>query len=247
MYVEVSRLGRKVRMPKPFIFTVSPNSDASRATSIVFYDNAGEHFEPGANKADSPGAQHIAAAEGIFFLFDPTYDLEFRRILQGISSDPQIKDKRFDQQATLLAEMNSRVKGLMGVDFRDKISKPLAVVVGKCDVWQEMIGRENLKNAVNDGELDLDVIKKLSDLVRAKLLEITPAIVANAESISDNVMYFPVSSFGCSPELLGTDPASGHPILSPDPHKIAPILVEIPTLWILSQMNRKLVPSKGGG
>jgi hypothetical protein len=84
-------------------------------------------------------------------------------------------------------------------------------------------------------------------LVRAKLLEITPAIVANAESISDNVMYFPVSSFGCSPELLGTDPASGHPILSPDPHKIAPILVEIPTLWILSQMNRKLVPSKGGG
>jgi hypothetical protein len=246
MYVEVSRLGRKVRMPKPFIFTVSPNSDASRATSIVFYDNAGEHFEPGANKADSPGAQHIAAAEGIFFLFDPTYNLEFRRILQGISSDPQIKDKRFDQQETLLAEMNSRVKGLMGVDFRDKISKPLAVVVGKCDVWQEMIGRENLKNAVNDGELDLDVIKNLSDLVRAKLLEITPAIVANAESISDNVMYFPVSSFGCSPELLGTDPASGHPILSPDPHKIAPILVEIPTLWILSQMNRKLVPSKGG-
>ena len=246
MYVEVTRLGRKVRMPKPFIFTVSPvNTD--RATSIVFYDNAGEHFEPGANKADSPGAQHIAAAEGIFFLFDPTYNLEFRRILSASSSDPQIKDKRFDQQETLLAEMNSRVKGLMGIDYRDKISKPLAVIVGKCDVWQEMIGRENLKNAVNDGELDLDVVRNLSDLVRAKLLEITPAIVANAESISDNVMYFPVSSFGCSPELLGTDPDSGHPILSPDPNKIAPILVEIPTLWILSQINRHLVPSKGGG
>jgi hypothetical protein len=243
MYVEVSRLGRKVRMPKPFIFTVSPVNDSDRATSIVFYDNAGEHFEPGANKADSPGAQHIAAAEGIFFLFDPTYNLEFRRILSSKTTDPQIKDRRFDQQETLLAEMNSRVKGLMGIDFREKITKPLALLVGKCDVWQDLIGREHLKNAVVDGKLDLDVIRKLSDLVREKLLEITPAIVANAESISDNVMYFPVSSFGCSPDLLGTDPDSGHPILSPDPNKISPILVEIPTLWVLSQLNCDLVPT----
>lgn len=245
MYVEVSRLGRKVRMPKPFIFTVSPGNDPDKATSVVFYDNAGEHFEPGSNKADSPGAQHIAAAEGIFFLFDPTYNLEFRRILRGMTSDPQIDDKRFDQQETLLAEMNSRVKGLLGVDFRDKINKPLAMLVGKCDVWQDMIGRENLRNPIVDGKLDLDIVSKLSDRVRAKLLEITPSIVANAESISDNVLYFPVSSFGCSPELLGIDPNTNRPILSPDPHKISPILVEIPILWILSQQNQNLVPVKG--
>jgi hypothetical protein len=245
MYVEVSRLGRKVKMPRPFIFTGSPVNDADGATSVVFYDNAGEHFEPGRDSEESPGAQHIAAAEGIFFLFDPTYDLNFRRILSEKSSDSQFRDKRFDQQATLLAQMNSRVKSLMGLDFRNKISKPLAVIVGKCDVWQEMIGQENLKNSVNNGELDLNIVRGISDLVRAKLLEITPSIVANAESISNNVMYFPVSSFGCSPELLGSDPATGHPILSPDPNKIAPILIEIPTLWILSQMNGNLVPSKG--
>jgi hypothetical protein len=109
-----------------------------------------------------------------------------------------------------------------------------------------LIGRENLKNAVTDGELDLTIVKEVSDLVRRKLLEVTPAIVANAESISENVMYFPVSAFGCSPEFLGTDPISGHPILSPDPNKIDPILVEIPTLWILSQMNHHLVPTKWG-
>ena len=244
MYVSVKRLGREVRMPKPFIFTVSPEREPNSATSVVFYDNAGEHFEPGANKADSPGAQHIAAAEGIFFLFDPTYNLEFRRILQGISSDPQIADRRFDQQETLLAEMNSRVKGLIGVDFREKINKPLAMLVGKCDVWQDMIGKENLVTAVTEGKLDLSVIRRISDLVRSKLLEITPSIVANAESISDNVMYFPVSSFGCSPDIIGED--GGHPILSPDPNKISPILVEIPILWILSQVNRNLIPSLGG-
>jgi len=245
MYVEVTRLGRKVRMPKPFVFTASPVGSPDNSTSMVFYDNAGEHFEPGANKADSPGAQHIAAAEGIFFLFDPTYNLEFRRILAG-SPDPQIKDKRFDQQETLLAEMNSRVKSLLGIDFRDKIKTPLAVMVGKCDVWQDLIGKDKLVNAVQDGVLDLNIINNVSNLVRDKLLEVTPAIVANAEAISENVLYFPISSFGCSPEFLGTDPASGHPILSPDPNKITPILVEIPTLWILSQVNPDLVALKAG-
>jgi hypothetical protein len=244
MYVEVTRLGRRVRMPKPFVFTVSPENSADKATSIVFYDNAGEHFEPGANKEESPGAQHIAAAEGIFFLFDPTYNLEFRKILRDTSSDPQIQDRRFDQQNTLLAEMNSRVKGLMGIDFRHKIDKPLAMLVGKCDVWQDLIGRENLMDAVVDGRLDINIVRGISNLVRRKLLEITPSIVANAESISDNVMYFPVSSFGCSPELLGHDPASGHPILSPDPNKISPILVEIPILWMFTQMNGRLIPAK---
>ena len=251
MYVEISRLGRKVRMPKPFIFTLSPANEPEGATSVVFYDNAGEHFEPGANNVETPGAQHIAAAEGIFFLFDPTYNLEFRKSLRGKSNDPQMEDRRFDQQETLLAEMNSRVKGLMGVDFRDKIDKPLAMLVGKCDVWQDLIGRENLINAVVDGKLDLSTVRRVSDLVRQKLLEITPSIVANAESISDNVMYFPVSSFGCSPEHLTDEKGQpqygddGRPALSPDPNKISPILVEIPILWILSQVNQKLIPSIG--
>ena len=231
-------------MPRPFTFSLSPVNDPDSATAVVFYDNAGEHFEPGRDSEESPGAQHIAYSEGIFFLYDPTYDPNFRRILSEKSSDPQFRDKRFDQQATLLAQMNSRVKGLLGLDFRNKISKPLAVIVGKCDVWQDLIGRENLKSAVKDGHLDLNIIKGLSDLVRAMLLEITPSIVANAESISNNVMYFPVSAFGCSPELLGTDPETGHPILSPDPKKLSPILVEIPTLWVLSQMNNNLIPSK---
>jgi hypothetical protein len=245
MYVEVSRLGRKVRMPKPFVFTLHSSGAEARSASVVFYDNAGEHFEPGSNKEDSPGAQHIAAAEGIFFLFDPTYNLEFRRILKGSSTDPQIEDRRFDQQETLLAEMNSRVKGLLGIDYRDKIRTPLALLVGKCDVWQDLVGKEHFVNAVRGGVLDLGIVRRISDLLRSKLLEIVPAVVANAEAISENVMYFPVSSFGCSPELLGVDPATGHPILSPDPNKISPVLVEIPMLWVLSRMGGGMIPTKG--
>jgi len=245
MYVSVWRISRWVKMPRPFIFTATPEKNTERATTIIFYDNAGEHFEPGRDSEESPGAQHIAAAEGIFFMFDPTYSLAWRKILEDSSSDPQIKDSRFDQQETLLAETNARVKTLKGVPLHEKISTPLAIIVGKCDVWQHLVGPENLKSAAVDGTLDIVKVKKISELVRSKLLDVTPAIVRTAEIISDNVMYFPVSSFGCSPELLGADPATGHPILSPDPKKISPILVEIPTLWVLSQMNSNLIPSTG--
>ena len=77
MYETLPRLGRQVRLPKPFIFNLSHAGDASQDFSVVFYDNAGEHFEPTRNSADSPGAQHIAAASGIFFLFDPLHNTEF--------------------------------------------------------------------------------------------------------------------------------------------------------------------------
>lgn len=80
------------------------------------------------------------------------------------------------------------------------------------------------------------------------MLEVCPQVVASAEAISNNVRYFPVSAFGCSPEIIGygKDPKSGNeiPILSPNPAKISPILVEIPILWILSQVERELIPSR---
>ena len=79
LYETLPRQGRQVRLPKPFVFRVSRKDDSDEGFSLVFYDNAGEHFEPGRNSADSPGAQHIALASGVFFLFDPPCNPEFRQ------------------------------------------------------------------------------------------------------------------------------------------------------------------------
>lgn len=239
MYIEVPRMGRQVRMPKPFVFNLQHKTRPDQAVTTVFYDNAGEHFEPTRNSNESPGAQHVAAASGIIFLFDPTYNLEFRKRLAD-HHDPQIKDQRFDQQNTILAEMNARVKTLKALDFREKIDTPLALVVGKCDVWQGLLGEIKFTDPVGDAVLDLKAVKKNSMIVRDLLMEIAPAIVANAEALSNNVMYFPVSSFGCSPELVGVD-ANGRPSFSPDPNKISPILVEAPLLWLFSLIEPNLV------
>jgi hypothetical protein len=243
MYLRIPRLGRQVRMPRPFVFNITPNQKPDQSFSLVLYDNAGEHFEPNSNSHDSPGAQHVSAASGIVYLFDPTYNLSFRKRLQG-HSDPQISDQRFDQQDTILAEMNARVKTLRGVDFKQKIDTPLAVVAGKCDVWMHLLENDSLQDPIQNGKIVEDIVKKNSVIIRQLLHDVVPAIVQNAETISSNVLYFPCSSFGCSPEVVCDQygnpllDESGRKSFSPDPNKISPLFVETPMLWLISQFDQ---------
>lgn len=247
MYERFTRHGRKVLLPKPFIFNVVPQTGAAAPKALIFYDNAGEQFQPGEDLNDSPGTLHLAASSGIIFLFDPTYSKEFRNRLPE-HHDPQLKIAgHADIQSTILAEAKVRVKKVLGLNATTKLDTPLAVVVGKFDVWRELVAADSLAQPLIGNEFDQYAVNKNSELVRELMLEICPQIIAGAESISNNVKYFPVSSFGCSPEVIGHTKDSGGndiPKLSPDPAKIQPILVEIPVLWILSQIEPDLIPSR---
>jgi hypothetical protein len=240
MYESLPRLGRKVRLPKPFIFQVS-NSQHAHDFSVVFYDNAGEHFQPGINSSDSPGAQHIAAASAIFFLFDPLHNSEFRARLSG-NSDPQLQDRRadLDQQDIILAESEVRIKSLLGMDSRQRISTPLAVIVGKCDTWLSLLD-EPLEQPLRHGLIDQLCVQNNSAALRRLLVQICPAIVSNAEAISSDVMYFAVSAFGASPVKFVD--AEGHHLIGPDPQTLKPMFVEVPTIWALSRIAPDLIPS----
>ena len=247
MYERFTRHGRKVLLPKPFIFNVVPQQGSAEPKALIFYDNAGEQFQPGEDLNDSPGTLHLAASSGIIFLFDPTYSKEFRSRLPG-HHDPQLKIAgHADIQSTILAEAKVRVKKVLGLSATAKLDTPLAVVVGKFDVWRELVSGDSLAQPLVDNEFDQYAVEENSQLVRELMLEVCPQIVAGAEAISSNVKYFPVSSFGCSPEVIGydKDPQGREiPVLSPDPAKIQPILVEIPVLWILSQIEPDLIPSQ---
>jgi FHA domain len=240
MYETLPRLGRPVRLPKPFIFNLSSQKDPSEDFSVVFYDNAGEHFEPTRNSADSPGAQHIAAASGIFFLFDPLHNTEFRHRLTGIN-DPQINLRRVDQQDIILAETEVRIKSLLGLDSRQRIATPLAVIVGKSDTWLHLLGDQQIQYPIKDGRLNVQTVQQNSDIVRKLLLDLCPAIVANAEAISSEVMYFAASPLGCSP--VEFEDSRGNRMIGPDPQKLNPQHVEVPTLWVLSRIVPSMVPA----
>ena len=240
LYETLPRQGRKVRLPKPFIFKLSHPQAADKGFSVVFYDNAGEHFEPTSNSADSPGAQHIAVASGIFFLFDPLHNTEFRQKLNGLE-DPQLNNHRLDQQDVILAETEVRIKSLLGLDSRQRVTTPMAVMVGKCDTWLHLLGEEPLLPVVEKGRVLLGNIEANSQRVRGLLMEICPAIVANAEAISSTVAYFAVSPLGCSPvEFTDRD---GHVRIGPDPKYLKPRHVEAPTLWVLAQTSPEVIPS----
>lgn len=241
LYETLPRQGRKVRLPKPFIFRLSHPATPENGLSVVFYDNAGEHFEPTSNSADSPGAQHIAVASGIFFLFDPLHNTEFRQKLHGVT-DPQINSQRLDQQDVILAETEVRIKSLLGMDSRQRVTTPMAVMVGKCDTWLPLLGEEPLLPVVEEGVVSLPNIAANSKRVRSLLVGICPAIIANAEAISSNVAYFAVSPLGCSPVEF-TD-REGHVRIGPDPRHIKPLQVDAPTLWVLSQAAPEMIPSK---
>ncbi len=240
LYETLPRYGRKVKLPRPFTFRLSSADDASREASIVFYDNAGEHFEPTRNSSDSPGAQHIAVASGIFFLFDPLHSAEFRARLNGVM-DPQMAIQRMDQQDVILAESEVRIKTILGLDAKQRVLTPLAFMVGKCDTWVKTLDSDALLPCSVDGRVQLGNLKANSARLREFMMEIAPQVVANAEAISSNVMYFAVSPLGASPvEFLDRD---GSMKIGPDPKKLNPINVDAPTLWVLSQLMPDLIPS----
>src|SRR5439155_7088147 len=74
-------------------------------------------------------------------------------------------------------------------------------------------------------------------LVRQLMKAISPTVVANAESISRNVLFFPVSSFGHAPVKVGPGD------YVPDPRRLEPFMVEVPVLWLLSRIAPELLQS----
>ena len=237
MYVRLPRYGRMVALPKPFVYSVASAKEPSNRCALIFYDNAGEHFQPGRDSAESPGAQHVASSSGIVFLFDPFNSPDFRREIAD-RQDPQLEKPAFDQQGVILSEMKVRIAKLLNLELMEHIDTPMAVLIGKCDAWIHLLGTNLLRAPITDGCLDLEALALNSIQVRQLMKRICPQIVANAESISRRVLFFPVSSFGHAPVKLGPGD------FVPDPRQLKPFQVEVPMLWLLSCIEPDLVPSQ---
>jgi hypothetical protein len=236
MYERLPRHGRIVALPKPFVFSVASAAEPARdRCSLIFYDNAGEHFQPGRDSADSPGAQHVASSSGILFLFDPFNNPEFRHQISD-RDDPQLEKPALDQQGIILSEMKVRIAKLLRLELSAHVGAPLAVLIGKCDAWLQLLGEQPFRDPVRHGALDQAILRENSDKLRELIKGICPPIVANAESISREVLFFPVSSFGHAPVKIGPGD------YVPDPRRLNPYMVEVPVLWLLSRIAPGLVP-----
>jgi hypothetical protein len=241
MYERLPRQGRMVALPRPFVYTLTPDDKTREQCALIFYDNAGEHFQPGVNIVEQPGAQHVASAAGIIFLFDPFNSPEFRRCIRD-TKDPQIETPVVDQQDIILAEMRARIQTIRNLPSGEAINTPVAFVVGKCDAWLQLLNGRPLQDPLLDGKLAKSAIEENSDVIRELMHRLCPPVVANAESLSTNVKFFAASSFGHTPLKIGP----GEYV--PDPSRLQPVQIEVPLLWILSQIcGPIIIPSSLAG
>ena len=90
-----------------------------------------------------------------------------------------------------------------------------------------------------------NLIFLLSKKIRARSANwyigfVTP-LVANAEALSNNVMFFATSSFGHTPVKIKIGAENA---FVPDPARLRPVNIEIPLLWILSRILSKPAANK---
>lgn len=246
-YKSVNRNGKEVDLPKPSMFNISQTNVENTDSSIVFYDNAGEHFLPSHSGAEEFQILHVAKASSLFFLYDPLSNIDIRHSLSNVESDQLKRKSDLDQQPSILSQMNVKISRVLGKATSEKLETPLAILIGKCDLWHslvpdwdKLVDPIGKKNVLHQDAVDLN-----SNIIRDFLNEYAPDIVATAERISRTVRYFPVSSFGHKPkEYKFFDQQENIEVtdVAPDPAKIKPFMIEIPTIWALSKTIPDLIP-----
>jgi hypothetical protein len=249
--------GVPTQLVRPFIFTVRPARDhvnghaADRLTQLLtLYDNAGEHFSPGADSAREPVTQHLGHSKVLMFVFDPTQDVRFRQRLSGVSEDPQLAaGASTTRQDQLIVEMARRVRVHSGLAPQERVPRPLFVILSKSDVWGSLLRDEAgmpmditsppyARESDGLGKMGIRRVDRTSDRLRALLREVAPEVVAAAEDAFERVIYVPVSAIGTSPVM---DRASG--LLKVPVARIEPRWVTVPFLYTISRWSQYLVAS----
>jgi hypothetical protein len=257
-YTRVSFGKRSKLLPKPFLFKVDamrghPAHHASSAVGRILriYDNAGESFEPGMEKEESPVTRHMAQADGLLFVFDPTQENSFRDACRSRSDDPQWRDSRMSQQQTLFSEAMRRIQRFAGSSDTEPVRKPLIVVIAKYDSWSFLAETEQLptpwrlKSGGQDGEerlaFDLECVRRVSRDFRALLAKHAAPMLARIETTCtpENTLFVPASSTGCSPS--GKDDQGYYHLAG----NIKPIWSEVPLLAIMHLCAPDLVDGLG--
>ena len=250
-YRTVSLNGAEMSLPLPCVFSLtratlpqSPPAAASEDALLVLYDNAGEHFLPGADVLHEPGTQHLVRAEGIVFLLDPVLDVGLRQAVAAASFELGRNLPAYPQEV-LLNEVISRIRKHLGVSASARYDKPLLLCLSKCDLLgaQVAMGESPLVTDPESGlaALDLDRVVLASFQVRNLLLRYAPRLVRSLDAFAEHVLYVPMTALGHCPSQAGATTPAGRPRLDSyaavRPCDICSAWVEVPLLYLLARLG----------
>ena len=242
LYDTVSFGNQTVSYPRPFLFTLQPQPDhrnshnaAKLARTVCLYDNAGESFQPGKDSAAAPVTRHMAQSRVLFFVFDPTQDARFQRLIgqQTLSVVPSIKTMR---QEPILQEALARIRRFAGLKQSERHKRPLIVILTKFDTWEKARSSSNPNETFQ--AFDANAVERQSQLARMFMLKTSPEIVTAAENFAEDVTYVPVTAVGWN---VSIDSKSGLPAIKPS--EAAPYWATVPFLYGLSRSIPGLIPT----
>jgi hypothetical protein len=257
LYDMVSYGTQAVSYPRPFVFAMQPqpgHPNAAKAATlsrvVCLYDNAGESFQPGKDTTSSPVTRHMAQSRTLFFVFDPTQDSRFRKHCDARLGPASAA--KLSRQEPILQEAAARIRRHAGLKQTEKHSRPLIVIVTKCDAWLHLTGEEPPPEPwkqVPAGQiagktmdvplhaLDTAQVERRSQLVRELLLRHCPEIVTAAEGFASQVTYIPVSAVGWETSVDGE---RGSLLIRPE--DTSPYWVTVPFLYALCRSVPGLIP-----
>lgn len=215
--------GFTVNLPLPFVYTIramGQTGDELTERNLVFYDNAGEHFEPGRDQVANRATQHLVKSQCVIFLLDPFKDLRMRKVCGG--DDPQEgKFCRDVNQMQILNEMIGRMRKNSGLARNQKYQHPLMLVLSKFDALVEQFPLDvrevdYILSSHGDILLNVSYVKLVSWMIRYWLLKHIPELIPTCEAFFERVYYLPASALGGSPQIdeqgiLGIQPKDVHP------------------------------------
>jgi hypothetical protein len=227
--------------PKPQLFVVGRGS---QRRLLCLYDNAGEHFLPGADAPHEPVTRHLGVSRSLIFVVDPTQDqrvierLGGREAVQAVGGAGSI-DQRQD---LILIEVANRVRRLRGLSAFDRLPFRIVLALSKADIW----------GAVTEPPIAADfggyragksiavppksVLKQADATCRDFLSRYMPELLATARALDPDLRIVPFSGLGHPPssatrgERLAIRPRDVNPVWPAAPLVVALAEAE-PTLF----------------
>lgn len=237
---------------EPYIFLLDFERGSNRRSSVTlsFMDPPGEHYRDGRVEQYE---RHIASADGIIVLLDPTImsgtagfvdpsQVQTAPSIGGGVDRPDngvvvdnvkefIREFRDDGRDNRFGRFVNRVTGT-----RAKIDVPVAVVIAKIDAVEDGVGElgSHLGDVGHDGFYNAADAERVHQLVRGLLIDWDGTnIDTTLQAAFSNYRYFAAS-------------ALGHPVQGNQANSVGvqPMRIADPLLWLLSETNivRSRVP-----
>ncbi|MCE9620177.1 MAG: hypothetical protein K8R92_09740 [Planctomycetes bacterium] len=220
LYRTVRVKGKEETLPLPLVFSLHQGGHEDPSI-VVLYDNAGEHFLPGADAAAQPVTRHLSHSRAIIFIFDPTQNPSFRT-----ATKMPTWEGATIRQDLVLTETFARVRHHRGRHAADNLDVPLVVVISKADAWSKGAGFDLSKEPFLDkGELDAAALMKMDQMLRPILESACPEFMNAVRAASSRTLIVPSSAWGSSELTAGR--------LGVRPSEIRPQWASVPLLACL--------------